>query len=232
MKHFKAISVALLATTLSFMSCGFGPQGTTTGNNNNNNAALEAGVGVLGALLTGGTGTDATGSLLTGVIGSLLNNAQQGSIVGTWVYAEPSVEFTSQNLLAQAGGMVAANQAVNKLAPYYQKIGIKPGNFTLTFNKDNTCVVTIAGKTQQATYTYDQSSHVLRITGQVIGLSFGTVYATVTSTQLSLTLDASKILDVAKGVASRSQNSTVNAISTVAESFTGMKTGFKFTRKS
>lgn len=231
MKNFKAISVALLATTLSFMSCGFGTtQGTTTGNNNNN-AALEAGVGVLGALLTGSNTTDATSSLLTGVIGSLLDNAQSGSIIGTWVYQEPSVEFTSQNLLAQAGGMIAANQAVSKLAPYYQKIGIKPGTFTMTFNQDNTCVVTIAGKTQQANYTYDQASHVLRITGQVIGLSFGSTYATVSSTQLSLTLDSSKILDVAKGVASKSQNSTVNAISSIADSFTGMKTGFKFVRK-
>ena len=119
MKNFKSISVALIATTLSFISCGFGPQGTTTGNTNNN-AALEAGVGVLGALLTGGNTTDATTSLLTGVIGSLLDNAQSGSIIGTWVYAEPSVEFTSQNLLAQAGGMIAANQAVSKLAPYYE----------------------------------------------------------------------------------------------------------------
>lgn len=230
MKNFKSISVALIATTLSFISCGFGPQGTTTGNTNNN-AALEAGVGVLGALLTGGNTTDATTSLLTGVIGSLLDNAQSGSIIGTWVYAEPSVEFTSQNLLAQAGGMIAANQAVSKLAPYYEKVGIKPGTFTITFNQDNTCVITIAGRTQQANYTYDQNAHTLRITGQLSGLSFGTAYVTVSTTQMSVTLDSSKLLDVAKNVASRSSNSTVNAISSVASSFTGMKTGFKFVRK-
>ena len=33
MKNFKSISVALIATTLSFISCGFGPQGTTTHGN-------------------------------------------------------------------------------------------------------------------------------------------------------------------------------------------------------
>ena len=234
MKNFKAISVALLATTLSFMSCGFGPQGTTTGSTNNN-AALETGVGVLGALLGGATGSNTTGdltsSLLTGVIGSLMNNTQSGSIIGTWVYAEPSVEFTSENLLAQAGGMIAANQAVNKLTPYYEKVGIKPGTFTMTFNQDNTCIITIAGKTQQANYTYDQNAHTLRITGQVIGLSFGTAYATISSTQMSLTLDSSKLLDVAKNVSSKSQNSTVNAISSIASAFNGMKTGFKFVRK-
>jgi len=234
MKNFKAISVALLATTLSFMSCGFGPQGTTTGNTNNN-AALETGVGVLGALLGGATGNNTTGdlttSLLTGVIGSLMNNTQSGSIIGTWVYSEPSVEFTSENLLAQAGGMIAANQAVTKLAPYYEKVGIKPGTFTMTFNQDNSCLVTIAGKTQQANYTYDQNAHTLRITGQVIGLSFGTAYATISSTQMSLTLDSSKLLDVAKNVSSKSQNSTVNAISSIASAFNGMKTGFKFVRK-
>ena len=231
MKNFKSLSVALFVTAASMISCGFGPQGTTTGSTNSNNAALETGMGVLGALLTGGNTTDATSSLLTGVIGALTNNAQSGSIVGTWVYSEPSVEFTSQNLLAQAGGMVAANQMVNKLAPYYEKVGIKPGTFTITFNQDNTCVITVAGRTQQANYTYDQAAHTLRITGQLIGLSFGTAYVTVSATQMSVTLDSSKLLDVAKNVASRSNNSTVNAISSIATSFTGMKTGFKFTRK-
>ena len=234
MKNFKVISVALIATTVSLISCGFGPQGTTTGNTNANNAALETGVGVLGALLGGTTGNttgDLTTSLLTGVIGSLVNNAQSGSIVGTWVYAEPSVEFTSQNLLAQAGGLVAANQIVNKLSPYYEKVGIKPGTFTMTFNQDNTCIITVAGKTQQANYTYDQTAHTLRITGQVIGLSFGTAYATVSSNQMSVTLDSSKLLDVAKNVTSKSQNSTMNALSSIASTFNGMKTGFKFVKK-
>jgi phage baseplate assembly protein gpV len=101
----------------------------------------------------------------------------------------------------------------------------------MTFNQDNTCIITIAGKTQQANYTYDQNAHTLRITGQVIGLSFGTAYATISSTQMSLTLDSSKLLDVAKNVSSKSQNSTVNAISSIASAFNGMKTGFKFVRK-
>lgn len=231
MKNFKSLSVVLLVAAASMVSCGFGPQGTTTGTTNSNNAALETGVGVLGALLTGGNSTDATTSLLTGVIGALTNNAQSGSIVGTWVYTEPSVEFTSQNLLAQAGGMVAANQIVNKLSPYYEKVGIKPGAFTITFNQDNTCLVTVAGKTQQANYTYDPNAHTLRITGQVIGLSFGTAYATVSATQMSVTLDSSKLLDVAKNVSAKSQNSTMNAISSLAGTFNGMKTGFKFTKK-
>ena len=231
MKNFKSLSVALFVTAASMISCGFGPQGTTTGSTNSNNAALETGMGVLGALLTGGNTTDATSSLLTGVIGALTNNAQSGSIIGTWVYAEPSVEFTSQNLLAQAGGMVAANQMVSKLAPYYEKVGIKPGTFTMTFNQDNTCIITIAGKTQQANYTYDKNAHTLRITGQVIGLSFGTAYATVSNTQMSVTLDSSKLLDVAKNVTAKSQNSTMNAISSIADTFNGMKTGFKFVKK-
>lgn len=230
MKNFKSLSAVLLTAAIMMVSCGV-PQGSNTGTTTNNNAALEAGMGVLGALLTGNNAGDATNSLLTGVIGSLANNAQSGSIVGTWVYAEPSVEFTSTNLLAQAGGLVAANQMVTKLAPYYEKIGVRPGTFTLTFNKDNTCVVTMNGQTQQANYTYDAKAHTLQITGQVIGLSFGTVYATVSATQLSLTLDSSKLLNVAQSVASRSNNSTVSALSSIANSFNGMKTGFKFNKR-
>lgn len=227
MKIYKVFAAALFVSTGTLVSCG---PGTTQGASNSTDA-LSTGAAVLGAFLGGGTGTDAATSLLTGVIGSLLNGAQSSSIVGTWTYTEPSVEFTSESLLAQAGGLVAANQIVTKMSPYYQMIGIKPGNLSITFNEDKTCVINVAGTSQTANYVYDAKAHTLQITGQNLGLSFGTVYATVSSNQLSLTLDSSRLLSVTQSIASQSQNATISTLGTLAGSFSGMKTGFKFTRK-
>lgn len=213
--------MALCVSASVFTACGTGAQ--TVGSSTD---------GTTGATSTAASGSsDVAGSLLSGVIGSLVNSGKSASIIGTWTYSEPSIEFESSNLLAKAGGTVAANQLVSKLTPYYEKLGVKAGQFTVTFKDDNTCVVNINGMTQTANYTYDSSAHTLKFTGQNIGLSFGTAYATVSSTQLSLTFDSTRLMTLAQSIASASSDTTVKTISSLTSSFDGMKTGFKFVKK-
>lgn len=215
------ITLALCVSASVFTACGTGAQ--TVGSSTD---------GTTGATSTAASGSsDVAGSLLSGVIGSLVNSGKSASIIGTWTYSEPSIEFESSNLLAKAGGTVAANQLVSKLTPYYEKLGVKAGQFTVTFKDDNTCVVNINGMAQTANYTYDSSAHTLKFTGQNIGLSFGTAYATVSSTQLSLTFDSTRLMTLAQSIASASSGTTVKTISSLTSSFDGMKTGFKFVKK-
>jgi len=229
MKKTKLLTACVLSAAVTFVSCGFGQQGTTSGSNAN---MAATGANVLGALLGGGgTGANAATGILTGVIGMLTSGSQSGSIIGTWSYSEPSVEFESENLLAQAGGAVIANQVAGKISPYYERIGIKPGAFTITFKEDKTCTVSAFGQTQAANYEYDAKAHTLKITGQTFGLSFGTTYVTVGGNQMSITLDASKLLSVAQTFGAQSGNATVGSLSQLASSFKGMKTGFKFVKK-
>ncbi len=228
-------------TTIALLSCGAGTlQGLSTTDGTTNATASSKSVSetqssvagdLISSLLGGSSNTNSsTSSLLTGVIGSLLDGTKSASIIGTWNYSEPSVEFESSNLLAKAGGTVAASQIVSKISPYYEKLGVKQGKFSITFNEDKTCVVNINGKTQTADYAYDSKKHTLKITGQNLGLSFGTAYATVSSTQLSLTFDSTKLMSLAQTIASASNNTTLSTLSSLSSSFEGMKTGFKFTR--
>ena len=101
----------------------------------------------------------------------------------------------------------------------------------MQFNADNTCVIQVGGKTQTANYVYDSAAHTLKITGQNLGLSFGTAYATVSPTQLSLTFDSSKLLSTAQTLATATKNSTLTSISDLSKSFNGMKTGFLFVKQ-
>ena len=243
MKKINLFAISALSCGLALVSCG-APTGdqilsnlaasAITGNTNTASPQTATtnsnGTSILGSILSGATGND-TGSLLTGVIGALIGNNVQSSIVGTWVYSGPSVEFESSNLLAQAGGLVASNQLKTKISPYYEKLGIKPGAVVMQFNADNTCVIQVSGKTQTANYVYDSAAHTLKITGQNLGLSFGTAYATVSPTQLSLTFDSSKLLSTAQTIATASKNSTLTSISDLSKSFNGMKTGFLFVKQ-
>ncbi len=234
MKRFNFMAVATLVCGMALSGCGNAGMYNGTGFNGQNANGSNVGADLLGAALSGLVGGNAQqGDLLSGVIGMLANGvtSNSGSIVGTWVYSGPSVEFESQNLLAQAGGMVASNQLKNKIAPYYEKIGIKPGAVAMQFNSDNTCIIQIGKNAQPANYTYNPSTHTLQITGQQLGLSFGTAYATVSGSQMSITFDSTKILNVAQGLASKSGNSTLSTISELSKTFSGMKTGFLFVKQ-
>ncbi len=227
----KIFGAIMFSAALSLAGCGgLGTTGTTTNQGTGDllSAVIGTAIGTPGATGTG-SAMDA-GSLIGGVIGQLLGGTTTAnSIVGTWVYTEPSVQFESENLLAKAGGAIASNTVVNKINPYYQAIGITPGAFAFTFNSDNTCTYTLKGQTYQGTYKFDPSNHTITIQGQI--LKFPKAYVTVSANQMAMTFDATKLLTLAQGVASASQNSTLSTISSLSKSFSGMKTGFMFQKR-
>ena len=83
------------------------------------------------------SGVDTT-SALGNIIGSVLgvNRVSEANLVGTWKYTAPGCAFTSDNLLAKAGGEVAAQKIKSQLLPYYQSLGIAAGNTLFTFKED------------------------------------------------------------------------------------------------
>lgn len=202
---------------------------TTTSSSSSSSSSI---ISLAGSLLGGSSKSESSSSslssssLISGVVGLLTNSTSSKSIVGTWVYSEPSVQFESENLLAQAGGVVAGQTVVDKLSPYYEKIGIKEGSFTFTFNSDKTCTFTIKGKEYSGTYEYDSSESTLVISTSVGVLNLPTAYVSATSSTLAMTYDASKILNIVTMLGSKSSNTTVSSISTLAESYDGMKVGF------
>ncbi len=227
----RIFGAVMFSAALSLVGCGgLGTTGTTTSQGTGDllSAVIGTAIGTPGTTGTG-SAMDA-GSLIGGVIGQLLGGTTTAnSIVGTWVYTEPSVQFESENLLAKAGGAIASNTVVNKINPYYQAIGITPGAFAFTFNSDNTCTYTLKGQTYQGTYKFDPSNHTITIQGQI--LKFPKAYVTVSANQMAMTFDATKLLTLAQGVASASQNSTLSTISSLSKSFSGMKTGFMFQKR-
>lgn len=240
MKHTTILCATILGSALLLSSCG--GLGSTTSSSSSSSSAGSLLGSVISSAVSGGTSSSSTsssttsssstsslGSLIGGIVGSFTKQTSANSIVGTWVYSKPAVQFESDNLLAKAGGSVASNTVVNKLEPYYQKVGITAGKFSITLNSDKTCSYELGGKTYSGTYTYDSSANTITIKSTV--LTFPSAYVSVSGSQMALTFESSKILTLAQKIGSASSNTTVSQISQLSSLYDGMKTGFLFNKK-
>jgi hypothetical protein len=225
----KSIIPALLIAAASFTSCG------TTGSTSSTSSSVLG--TVASGLLSGTTtGSSSTGSTVASLAGLLLNNLlsssatlSQDNIVGTWTYSEPSCVFESENFLAKAGGAVASNKIESQLATQLNKVGIKKGSCTFTFNKDNTYTATIGGKTLSGTYTLDSSNKTIKMT-YLAGIGSMTPKVSLSGNTLSLLFESKKVLSLVQSVSKLSSNSTVSTLSSLLSNYSGMYVGMKMTK--
>lgn len=213
------LSAALLAASLTLSSCGvLGGSGFGTATGNDGTTAI----------------TDAGTTILNSLLGSVLSSSMtEQTIVGTWTYQQPEVRFESENLLAQAGGEVAAANIEQKLSTYLKKVGITKGATTYTFNKDKTFAITTGSKTiSTGTYTFDPSSKTLTMQGS-LGLLNQSCTVGMDGTNLCLLFEADKLLTAANAVGSYlgKSNATIGSITNILGSnYKGMKLGFQLSK--
>ena len=86
-------------------------------------------------------------SVLSDVVKNIVGDkaTTESSIIGTWTYSGPECQFESDNLLAKAGGEVAAKEVEEKLQPIYEKMGMDGCQYT--FGEDGSYSCTLKGKT-------------------------------------------------------------------------------------
>ena len=209
---------------------------TTTANNTSatvNSAATVA--GVLGAILGGsnaGNGRNSSsnaGSIINGILNNVIGSGtfKQADLCHTWKYSKPGCAFTSENLLAKAGGEIAASKVENKLEGYYKKFGFSSSNTYFTFNTDGTFSAKIDGKAWNGTYTFDEKTHAIQLKGLLLSASG---YATKTTNGISLLFDQKKLLNLIKALSAFKGSSTLSAVGSIANNYDGMQVGFEMTK--
>lgn len=209
--------VACVATSLLVGCGGLGTLGTAAGS--------SAGSSILGGVLGAITNGDALGNILTSVLGGERPSAEQ--LIGTWKYAQPGVAFTSDNLLAKAGGEVAASQIKEKLSTYYSSIGVKASNTYLTFNQDLTFSGKIAGKSLSGTYVYDPNT--AQITLKTLLFSVN-AYVKRSATGMAVLFESKKLLTILQTIAKISGNGTLQSIGDISTNYDGVRLGFDMGR--
>lgn len=115
----KSLIVAAAALALATSSCG-SLGGTSAGSGTS--ASTSTGSGVLGGILGSIANKNTAGELINMVIGGV--KVEKSQLVGTWQYSAPGCAFTSEKLLAKAGGAVAAAKVKEQLETYYNRAGI------------------------------------------------------------------------------------------------------------
>ena len=217
MKKTKTFVVAVASLFLT--ACGAVGQTTTS---SSGNAASGSALGsVLSGVLQGGT----LGNVITSVIGA--QTIKASDLVGSWKYSAPGCAFTSDQLLAKAGGEVVAGQVKDKVLPYYQQIGISSSNTSITFNQDGTYSASFRGTPLSGKWTYDEAGN--KVTLQALLLNIN-CYAKRNANGIALLFEASKLLTLLQTVAAMSGNTTIQAVGEISNSYDGLRIGFDFTK--
>lgn len=203
---------------------------TTTAATTSNAGSAVA--GILGAVLGGNSNSSSSAgsSIINGILNNVIGSgafSKQDLCAHTWKYSKPGCAFTSENLLAQAGGEIAANKVEEKLGEYYSKFGFSGSNTYFTFKTDGTFAAKIDGKSWQGNYTFDEKTHAIQMKGLILSMSG---YATKTANGISLLFDQKKLLNLIKTIGSLKGNSTLSALGTIANNYDGMRVGFEMTK--
>ena len=166
---------------------------TTTAATTSNAGSAVA--GILGAVLGGNSNSSSSAgsSIINGILNNVIGSgtfSKQDLCAHTWKYSKPGCAFISENLLAQAGGEIAANKVEEKLGEYYSKFGFSGSNTYFTFKTDGTFAAKIDGKSWQGNYTFDEKTHAIQMKGLLLSMSG---YATKTANGISLLFDQTEV---------------------------------------
>ena len=210
----------------------------TTSTSTTTNSGYSAGsvvAGVLGGLLGGGTttGSSSTGSsIINGILNNVIGSAtfsQADLCAHTWKYSKPGCAFTSENLLAKAGGEIAANKIEEDLSKYYNKFGFSQSNTYFAFKTDGTFAAKIDGKSWNGTYTFDEKTHAIQLKGLLLSASG---FATRTTNGISLLFEQKKLLTLVKTLSklNLTGSTTMSAVSSIVDNYDGVRIGFEMTK--
>lgn len=222
-----SVSLALLLGVVLLSSCG------TTGGSVAQGVGQVLMNGALNDSSSSSSSSSSTSSSSNSVLGSLLggllsssSTLSQSDLVGTWSYSGSNCVFESENLLAKAGGAIAANKIESELNTQLAKVGIKEGACSFTFNKDNTYTATIGGRTLQGSYTLDTKNKKIKMT-YLAGLASMTPRITKQGNKVNLLIESSKLLTLMKGASVLAKGTSLSGISSILNNYEGMYIGLQ-----
>ena len=180
---------------------------------------------ILNNVLGGNNSTSDVVSGLTSIFSSS-KQATEKTIIGTWVYEEPAIVLQSDNVLTSAAAKLAAKKAETKLQEQLNKIGIKKGALTLTFNSDGTFSETFGSKSVSGTWSIKNSKLIMKHT-----VRSTTLTPQVSGKELMFVTDASKLLKLFQTLGSNSTNSSISTVTSLMKKVKGMQCGITLVKK-
>lgn len=154
----------------------------------------------------------------------------QKGIIGTWKYIQPGVKLSSDDTLSELAASAATSTMQEKLATYYNMVGIKAGTCSFTFNSDGTFSSKFGQKSASGTYTFDASTYKLSLKYDTELLKLGAIpaYAYMNGTNLQIVFPMDKLLSLLTSLGSGLDS--LSTITSILEKYDSMKIGFEFSK--
>lgn len=152
-------------------------------------------------------------------------------LVGNWKYKSPAVNFKGDNALANIGSAAGASTIEDKLAPYYNKIGLQKS--TLQVNEDLTFTFALGVTKLTGTIEKTDDSDLVFNFKAFNKINIGKVncIATKSGNTVNLTFDAQKLLNILQKVSSLSSNSALSSINSLLSNYKDLYLGMKMDKK-
>lgn len=187
---------------------------------------------------TSTTSTQSSGKLgdILGTIGKITGNDKVtvADLSGTWTYTGPAVSFQSDNLIKKAGSVAGATAIENKIEPYFDKAGLQ--NLRIEFGADSTFTMNVKQAKLTGTISSTGDGYSFEFAFKAAGkLKLGSMTGYVareSADKISLTFDATKLINLVDKIASISGNSSMKAASSLLSSYDGMTVGFKLAKSN
>lgn len=148
------------------------------------------------------------------------------AVIGQWQYASPYCRLESDELLAKAGGQVAASQVESRLESVYRALGME--QFSCSFAAEGKCSFGYKGKEVAGTYTLDTDSAMMTIT---LSKTPATIRAqvSVSGNTLSMAFEADRLISALKSLTDLAAGISPQAelIGSLVESYDGLWLGFE-----
>lgn len=177
-----------------------------------------------------------SGSVI-GSIGQAIQNATAtqnfdlNSLVGTWKYVSPGVAFKSDNVAGKLTGTAASTTIEHQLAPYYSKAGVT--NLVLTVDSNLNFTMKMSLATLKGTITRDSSGRFFFNFKAFGKINLGKIecMAVKSGSQLNLTFDAKRLIQVAETVSSITKSSTFSTVTSILKAYDGIYIGVKLQKQ-
>ena len=179
---------------------------------------------ILGSILGAATNANTVSNIIFDVIG--YNKLSQADLVGNWKYYQPGCAFTSESLLAKAGGHVAATKAKEDLAPTFQRLGITAANTYFQFAENGQFAGKINGQPLNGTYTFNPTDQSIQLKTLLLNIKG---YVNRNAQGISLLFESKKLLTALQTIAAVSGNGTLNSVGELTKNYDGIRIGLDLT---
>ena len=175
---------------------------------------------------------DALKSVATSAIDKLTGGkATAHSLYGTWKYSQPGIKLSSSsNAISDLTASAATSTIQQKMATYYEKVGIKAGACEFSFKDDGTFTSTFGQKILSGTFTFNAESNQLTLNYNSSLLKLGSIntYAYLNGNNLQILFPMDKLLSLMSTLGSAS--SSLSTITALLKNYDSVKVGFEFSK--